>query len=346
MKEHLDSVEQRTAPSTQPGHFWAAVPHLDPAQAELENARVNAGGEFPLLFNGKSLTLRYLKKAPACEFSEVAEIWLGDHLLEVYFSDGALDRALDFAGYQQVVQTLSPQVAGIVLDKLIKLHMQSLESSFQGNSLVMSYLTDQEEVPDNPLYFSLKAEDDGSSIFFAIDTDTTTKIKMLSEFLSPKNSPELGGDFWVDLSARASGFHLECTQLKAMKVGDGLMLPHGWAPDRDNTVALNQQFVTPAEQKRQSFTLQSDFSKANKLIHRWLGSMSISQDDLEVEISVEIARGRVLANEVENLGEGSVLDLDILPDDTVLLLAGERPLAQGKLVRLNDRFAIKILKCL
>lgn len=344
MKDLYSGAKECALPSQQNSGFWSALPQITPLEAQLSNAHARANGRFNFPVNGTSVTMSYRRTPPNCPFSEVAEVWLGDHLLEVYLSPGALDRTLEHAGYQQRVHPLSPHVAGIVLDKIVKQHMRPLETLFRGNCLVMNYHTRQPGNPLDPLYLTICTEGGGSPVNFAIDTDPSTKLKILEAFLLPPPAA-LQDCHQLALSARAAAFYLTRAHLEAMNVGDGLMLPSGWAPDVDNSLVLNQQFIAPATQEDGEFTLVSDFSTSNQLRHRPHIDMSISQDDLEVEISVEIARGHVLARDVEDIGEGSVLDLNIHPDDLVLLRSNERLLAEGKLVRLNERFAIKILRC-
>ena len=62
----------------------------------------------------------------------------------------------------------------------------------------------------------------------------------------------------------------------------------------------------------------------------------------EVEIRVELGRTAIPASDVDGLGCGSVVRLDQAVEHPVRIYADDRLLAEGELLVLNDRYALRI----
>lgn len=59
-------------------------------------------------------------------------------------------------------------------------------------------------------------------------------------------------------------------------------------------------------------------------------------------LNAELGKTTLRVQELINLEQGSLLKLDRLADESIVLLVNEMPFAQGEVVVINDRFAVRI----
>ena len=85
---------------------------------------------------------------------------------------------------------------------------------------------------------------------------------------------------------------------------------------------------------------------------RWVEAMRLTQEagprgidllgDVELSVTVELGRTRMLVEDVLKLRSGSVIELDKLAGDPVDVCVNGRLVARGEVLVLNDNFCIRI----
>lgn len=65
--------------------------------------------------------------------------------------------------------------------------------------------------------------------------------------------------------------------------------------------------------------------------------------DLELPISVELARKDLELQDIINLGEGSIVEFDKLAGENVDVLVNNKKIAEGEVVVIDERFGVRIL---
>jgi flagellar motor switch protein FliN/FliY len=70
--------------------------------------------------------------------------------------------------------------------------------------------------------------------------------------------------------------------------------------------------------------------------------MSPNIESVKVEISVVLGRSVIPMHQLLRMGRGAVIELDSKQDDTVLLLANDRPVARGEIIIQGDRIGVSI----
>jgi flagellar motor switch protein FliN/FliY len=65
--------------------------------------------------------------------------------------------------------------------------------------------------------------------------------------------------------------------------------------------------------------------------------------DVPLRVSVELGRTRLRIQELLELGQGAIVELDRLAGDAVDILVNGRQVAQGEIVVVNDRFAVRVV---
>ncbi len=63
---------------------------------------------------------------------------------------------------------------------------------------------------------------------------------------------------------------------------------------------------------------------------------------VNLELTAELGKTNIKIKDLINMEEGSLLKLDRLADESVLLLVNETPFAQGEIVVINERFGVRV----
>ena len=67
-----------------------------------------------------------------------------------------------------------------------------------------------------------------------------------------------------------------------------------------------------------------------------------SLNTVKVEISVVLGRSVIPMHQLLRMGRGAVIELDSHQDESVMILANNRPVAKGDIVIEGDRIAVSI----
>ena len=81
--------------------------------------------------------------------------------------------------------------------------------------------------------------------------------------------------------------------------------------------------------------LASDFKNTGKQDISFLSEVCLL-------INVELGHSRMKIKEILELGPGSIVQLDKLPDEPVELYVGDKPLAKGEVVVVGERLGVRI----
>ncbi len=65
--------------------------------------------------------------------------------------------------------------------------------------------------------------------------------------------------------------------------------------------------------------------------------------DVPLRVSVELGRTRLRIQELLELGQGAIVELDRLAGDAVDILVNGKQVAQGEIVVVNERFAVRVV---
>ena len=70
--------------------------------------------------------------------------------------------------------------------------------------------------------------------------------------------------------------------------------------------------------------------------------MSSNLSGVKVEISVVLGRSTIPMHQLLRMGRGAVIELDSKQDDSVLVLANDRPVAKGEIIIHGDKIGVSI----
>jgi flagellar motor switch protein FliN len=67
---------------------------------------------------------------------------------------------------------------------------------------------------------------------------------------------------------------------------------------------------------------------------------------VKVEISVVLGRSVIAMHQLLRMGRGAVIELDCCQDDTVLILANDKPVAKGDIIIHGDKIGVSVTELL
>ncbi|MDR0676770.1 MAG: flagellar motor switch protein FliM [Elusimicrobiota bacterium] len=77
-----------------------------------------------------------------------------------------------------------------------------------------------------------------------------------------------------------------------------------------------------------------------------IDKIGINLDDVNVQLSVELGRKKMLVKDILQLGEGSIVELDALAGDPVSIFANNVLIGRGETVVVDENFAVRLTEIL
>ena len=74
--------------------------------------------------------------------------------------------------------------------------------------------------------------------------------------------------------------------------------------------------------------------------------MSPNIEGVKVEISVVLGRSVIPMHQLLRMGRGAVIELDSKQDDTVTIMANDRPVAKGEIILQGDKIGVSVTELL
>ena len=74
--------------------------------------------------------------------------------------------------------------------------------------------------------------------------------------------------------------------------------------------------------------------------------MASNIESVKVEISVVLGRSVIPMHQLLRMGRGAVIELDSRQDDTVLVMANDKPVARGEIIIQGDKIGVSITEIL
>ena len=107
----------------------------------------------------------------------------------------------------------------------------------------------------------------------------------------------------------------------------------------DGETAVEEQDVTPGEQKDEAITEEGEQETTGK------ESGEANLDlilDIPLTVTCELGRSKMLINDLLQLGQGSVIELTKLVGEPLEVLVNEKLVARGEVVVVNEKFGVRL----
>lgn len=140
---------------------------------------------------------------------------------------------------------------------------------------------------------------------------------------------------------------LTAEQFQALEKGGGLMLDQPWDRRRAGWLSLQDHLFATVDHHEEGIKMTSSLVKPAEETPpaappRRPGADPRLAEGLPVTISVQLAERRMPLQEVQRLSSGDVIKLEEIAATDVALLANGAPFADGELVELDGKVAVRI----
>lgn len=325
--------------------FWSSIP-LHSAEA-YALGRLEPIGTLAaeIEIEDRHYKLSISKQAPEnFNATEVAEIWFENRVCEVFFPAGTLARVVHQKSTSLALMPDDNDLKAILFEHGCETFLAPVEKVFNAKAVVLNYEIQVNTVWDTPLFLSIQAENQ-DELVIAIDSTDLCSAKLIESFFPVVRERKLPKNLVFELAVYSDTIRTPFSALKALEPRGGVFLPKDWRPNRSCRLVANRQFSAPLSVGESGeCVIVSGWKAINQPPVTTNGEdvMTISADDLELDISIELARTKVKLDELSELDEGSIVPFNVVPQDDVYLVSEGKYLAKGTLVNINGRFAVQI----
>lgn len=331
---------------------WPELPQISPDTLRLSRL-------LPATVRAAAFTLGKQKLAVKCpgsidlqQATLRTEVRFGKTQMEVWSTPSLTALALKARGYDVDPATLTPDSAALVME-FLTYELLAMLGPELGDMNVVSHGPSSRVPPPLHLAFGISGTDDAGA-GFAVSASVEVLESLIGLYGAAKPA---GAGFLPESHAvpvTLFGPELEVMQgdLSALVPGDGLILAEGDVAANIRSVAVGSHIRASAKIRRGQMVMASRLSaiKSNSNPEHRISDMlkRIESDhdlaDLPVTVSLELARTKVTLAELQDLSIGSILPFDTALPQTVRLLLDMDVVAEGELVQMDDKIAVRLTK--
>ena len=140
----------------------------------------------------------------------------------------------------------------------------------------------------------------------------------------------------VDVNLRLGIMNFPVIDVKKLDIGDLVLFENS----RTDTMTLCCDDIVQDFKVRPNDAIRVDYETINgggdmdQNVNLW--------DSIQVEMSAEFDKVKISLGELKNIEEGQVVDISSVYNNKISLKVGDKTVAKGELVIVNDRFGVKI----
>lgn len=324
---------------------WANLESITASQAKLFSAIALCGGQVDLSHNGQKISFVPGQRPKEPMKMLYLEVWIGNHAFDVYTDPKVFQELIDKSGFQQSLKGLDMHTLTLACDHLLGPIIKSLNPKLVETFTVLDAYLRTTTGPHDGLCLAVRSASQGDlQIVIAIPDDTVDVMATTLGKTDRKKTPAETTFMRLTHSAsyRAASVRLTTNEYAALRDDDGLMLPDGWSPVKIDRLVLGSSLAFPTEPTEDGLKI---IGLATNTRNRQQGEPKMKHDlNLEVELSIEVARSRFDASAIENVSEGAIVPFPTTIGSYVTLLCNEEPVATGELVEIDGAFGVRITK--
>jgi len=261
---------------------------------------------------------------------------IGDTQVAICVELGMIQAMLDALGYRQDVSVISSETKALVIEHITEPYMQFFETLFEGR-FIIERVEPIESLPQEPcLLLGLSGIVQDVLPILLIDPDAYFG-RILEALPQPQaDLSQADLDLELQMSARAEPIEVDAEVLSQLEVGAGFMMPEGWRPEVTHVVIGNAREAALRFEDGGYYIAGPIHDIDRK------GTTMSEYDDIEVEISLEILRGKMTLADLADVSEGMILSFGQGTPNTVSLVHDQRTIAKGEIVEVGEEFGIRI----
>lgn len=338
-----DSATLDHSPKHRVRHWsWDGLEKLEPVQALLENSFAVWGGFIEIKHSWGKVTLIAGSHADVPQSCLCLDVWLGDTPYDVVADYDLLQDLVTNSGYKQDVRTLSKASLTLVCEHVLAPIMKTIEPILGSEFHVMDAYPAESHSSQGMFIGVVDASKQrrsfGVSLYEESIRSVAKRITKLGEQRTNTHKPISVAHV---LSYRSVGFTLKQEEKAELQVGDGLLLSANWSPKQVGQVVLNNCLSIPVQLDEDGLKITGPATSIDPNNKMKASSMT-QHPKVNLEVYVELARGRFSLEDLGALREGSILPFPTEVNNQVSLFCNEEWIGAGELVEIDGAFAVRI----
>lgn len=323
---------------------WANLEFMTASQAKLFSAIALWGGQVDLSHNGQKISFVPGQRPKEPMKMLYLEAWIGNHAFDVYADPKIFQELIDNSGFQQSLKGLDMHTLTLACDHLSGSIIKSLNPKLVETFTILDAYLRTTTGPDDGLCLAVRSASQGDLPIIMAIPDNTVDVMATTLTKTDRKAPAEISFMRMTHSAsyRAASVRLTAKEYAALQDDDGLMLPDGWSPNKIDRLVLGSSLAFPTEPTEDGLRI---IGPATNTRNQRQGEPKMKHDlNLEVELSIEVARSRFDASTIESVSEGAIVQFPTAIGSYVTLLCNEEPVATGELVEIDGAFGVRITK--
>lgn len=282
---------------------------------------------------------------------ETITLKLGGETIHVSLSQVFFAQVLKFKSIDPGCppNALPSDLAALILEHLLTPLIESVEKAIKTTLTVEAISTDLAAPPDAlPVRVEGDVLDAPVHAMFWADTPAGSSLldthiaRLGSALPSPPTIDHIG----IPTSLLSGGFAMPISTLRALRVGDGVMLDPAWTPDRTLHLQIGGHYRASCHKSDGGVTLDTvpthQFTTEGLTMDANEVTDIIDLDALPITLSIELDRREITISALSELTAGSVVQFSDAPPTSVRILANGKSFAEGTLVLVEGRHGVRV----
>ena len=285
--------------------------------------------------------------------TEKIDVQIGDIQVEVWTSPNFLSQVLAVNGFKGATAEDLNENTDLVTEFLLNKALAKITSEFGADPVFTKRSAPELGLPAShvPLRITSPA---GQSVGFAIaaEIDTLTRILKLAVEEEVKTTGLLKETFKWPIALLGADLEISVEDLITLETGDGLIIEDPNETAKLRSVLIDGRLLGFAVEEAGELKFTGTLKKLNNSnlsefgIYDMINRLDDGDDasDLTVTINLEIARADITLSALQDIAIGSILPFNAELPETVRLLADNEIIAEGELVQLEGKIAVRVTK--
>lgn len=332
---------------------WPKIPNI--SATDLLVAKIVSGVKHEIEFKlGQTdLILSLSGQIDRSLLTEKTDVQIGDRKVEVWTSPSFLSQVLVANGFDGTTAEDLNENIDLVMEFLLNKPLEKITSEFGADAVFAKRSVPEISLPASHVPLRVRSPD-GQSVGFAIsaEIDTLTQILEFAVEKEVTNTGLLKDTFKWPIALLSADLEISVEDLITLDTGDGLIIEDPKETAKLRSVLIGDRLLGSAIEEAGELKLSGTLKKLSNSnlngfgIYDMINRLDDGDDarDLTVTINLEVARTDITLAALQDLTIGSILPFNTEFPETVRLLADSEIIAEGELVQLEGKIAVRVTK--
>lgn len=329
--------------------------HLDELDKQLFRVRPQQRSETQIQFLESKLTFRIPVVSNPGQLERRLIVKVGRNEITLSCSGDLFPKLLEEMGYRDDIDSMAPASAALTANLVLLRILQQKKEWECLKPRVMSYEHCKEPAPKVSCAFSL-IDDRGTIETVTISGKASVLGRVIQILTSgaKMETRKLRSSIRVPVRIFAPQFEISIRTVRSLKVGDGMLLPLKWEMLEKRKVVVSSHLQINIERTDDDWRCIGELSNifenseegARKSTMSDIKNQKELAKDMPVTVQLMVAETKVALAELEQICDGNILPFHQKLTHSAKLMIGDEVFAEGELVKLDDKVAVRLTRVL